>query len=148
MRYGELLLDHFDHPRHAGRFEAGAPRVGTGLTGAPEHGGVLRFQIRVDGGGIIRDTRFLAYGCGATIAAGSLLAERVRGLDLDAAARLHDADIAARLGLPAIRIHCAVLAETALRAAIDDYRARQAETTAGAAGRTTQTRGDKPCPSH
>lgn len=124
MVYSELLTDHFEQPRHVGRFEADAADVGTGVAGTRETGGVLRLQIRVTNS-LISDTRFQAYGPPALIAAGSWLAEGLVGTSLDQAQALTYQPIAETLALPTARLHFALLAEDAIRAAIQDYKDKQ-----------------------
>lgn len=125
MVYSEALMDHFQQPRHVGRLDGDAVSVGTGMAGAVETGGVLRIQIRVGPDGLITDTRFKAYGPPALIASGSWLADTVRGLELSAAETISHQVIAEALGLPPERLHCALLAEDAIRAAINEYKEKQ-----------------------
>lgn len=124
MVYSEALINHFEQPRNAGRFEDAAPDVGTGLAGTQETGGVLQLQIQVRNG-LVADTRFKAYGPPALIAAGSWLAESLVGIGLEEAAALGHPAIVAALNLPPVRLHCALLAEDAIRAAIQDYKDKQ-----------------------
>lgn len=125
MVYSEVLMDHFENPRHAGCFDGPAENIGSGMVGSRETGGVLRLQIRVDDDGTIVDSRFQAYGPPALIAAGSWLANAVQGASLQESERLTQQSIVQALELPAVRIHCALLAEDALRAAIQDFRNKQ-----------------------
>lgn len=124
MVYSETLIDHFEQPRHVGCFEDTAPDVGTGSVGTPETGGVLQLQIQVRNG-LVVDTRFKAYGPPALIAAGSWLAESLAGGSLEQATALGHSAIVAALELPPVRLHCALLAEDAIRAAIQDYKDKQ-----------------------
>lgn len=125
MVYSQTLMDHFQQPRHVGQLDAGAMGVGTGYTGTRETGGVLRIQIQVGAGGLITDARFQAYGPPALIASGSWLAEAIVGGDLAQAEALTHQDIVAALALPPARVHCALLAQDAIRAAIHDYKEKQ-----------------------
>ena len=125
MVYSETLIDHFERPRHVGQLDDAASDVGTGVAGTRETGGVLRLQLRVDEAGRIADTRFKAYGPPALIAAGSWLADMLRGQDLAQAAAIQHQPVAAALALPPARLHFAMLAEDALRAAIQDYKDKQ-----------------------
>lgn len=125
MVYSETLLDHFERPRHVGRLDGDASDMGTGAAGTRETGGVLRVQIRVDEDGLIIDTRFKAYGPPALIAAGSWLAENLRGAELARAEALTHQPIVEALALPPPRVYCALLAEDAIRAAIQDYKDKQ-----------------------
>ena len=120
MAYGEKVLDHYENPRNVGSFE-NTDNVGTGMVGAPACGDVMKLQIKVNDDGVIEDARFKTYGCGSAIASSSLLTEWVRGKTLDEAMAIKNTDIAAELALPPVKIHCSVLAEDAIRAAISDY---------------------------
>jgi len=124
MAYGEKVLDHYENPRNVGTFEEN-DRVGTGMVGAPACGDVMRLQIKVDDEGIIEDAVFKTYGCGSAIASSSLLTEWVKGKTLDEAKAIKNTHIAEELALPPVKIHCSVLAEDAINAAIDDYRKKQ-----------------------
>lgn len=119
-RYSAAVLDHFEHPRNVGRLDGADPRVATGWAGSAAQGAVIRLQIRIVGG-VIETVRFKAYGCPATIAAASLLGERLQGLALEAAKAIEDIELAEALALPAEKIHAAVLAVEAFRAAVADY---------------------------
>ena len=121
MAYGEKVLDHYENPRNVGSFE-NDDTIGTGMVGAPACGDVMKLQIKVDGNGIIEDAVFKTYGCGSAIASSSLLTEWVKGKTLDEAKEIKNTQIAEELALPPVKIHCSVLAEDAINAAIDDYR--------------------------
>jgi len=120
MAYGEKVLDHYENPRNVGSFEEDNS-VGTGMVGAPACGDVMRLQIKVDDAGVIEDAVFKTYGCGSAIASSSLLTEWVKGKTLDEAKAIKNTQIAEELALPPVKIHCSVLAEDAINAAIDDY---------------------------
>jgi nitrogen fixation protein NifU and related proteins len=124
MAYSEKVLDHYENPRNVGSFEKGDPSVGTGMVGAPACGDVMKLQIRVNEQGVIEDAKFKTYGCGSAIASSSLLTEWVKGKTLDQAAQIKNTHIAEELALPPVKIHCSVLAEDAIRAAIADYQAK------------------------
>jgi nitrogen fixation protein NifU and related proteins len=121
MAYGEKVLDHYENPRNVGSFEEGSD-VGTGMVGAPACGDVMRLQIKVNEAGVIEDAVFKTYGCGSAIASSSLLTEWVKGKTLDEAQAIKNTQIAEELALPPVKIHCSVLAEDAINAAIADYR--------------------------
>ncbi len=121
MAYGEKVLDHYENPRNVGSFE-NDDSIGTGMVGAPACGDVMKLQIKVDSNGVIEDAVFKTYGCGSAIASSSLLTEWVKGKTLDEAKAIKNTDIAKELALPPVKIHCSVLAEDAINAAIDDYR--------------------------
>ncbi|NNJ93224.1 MAG: Fe-S cluster assembly scaffold IscU [Halobacteria archaeon] len=121
MAYSEKVLDHYENPRNVGSFEKGDKSVGTGMVGAPACGDVMRLQIKVRDDGIIEDAKFKTYGCGSAIASSSLLTEWVKGKSLDEARAIKNTDIAEELALPPVKIHCSVLAEDAIKAAIEDY---------------------------
>jgi len=120
MAYGEKVLDHYENPRNVGSFEEDNS-IGTGMVGAPACGDVMRLQIKVDDDGVIEDAVFKTYGCGSAIASSSLLTEWVKGKTLDEAKAIKNTQIAEELALPPVKIHCSVLAEDAINAAIDDY---------------------------
>ena len=122
--YSDKVLDHYENPRNVGKLDKDAPDVGTGLTGAPACGDVMQLQIRVSTDGIIEDAKFKTYGCGSAIASSSLLTEWVRGKSLDEAGEISNVQIAKELSLPPVKIHCSVLAEDAIKAAIKDYRSK------------------------
>ena len=121
MAYGEKVLDHYENPRNVGTFE-NDDNVGTGMVGAPACGDVMRLQIKVDDNGVIEDAVFKTYGCGSAIASSSLLTEWVKGKTLDEAKAIKNTEIAEELALPPVKIHCSVLAEDAINAAIEDYK--------------------------
>lgn len=121
MAYSEKILDHYEHPRNVGKFDNDDASVGTGMVGAPACGDVMRLQIKVGNGGIIEDARFKTYGCGSAIASSSLLTEWVKGKTLDEAQQIKNQEIADELALPPVKVHCSVLAEDAIKAAIQDY---------------------------
>ncbi len=125
MAYSEKLIDHYENPRNVGTFDKDDQKVGTGMVGAPACGDVMRLQIKVSEEGVIEDARFKTYGCGSAIASSSLLTEWVKGKTLDQAAEIKNSDIAEELALPPVKIHCSVLAEDAIKAAISDYQAKQ-----------------------
>jgi nitrogen fixation NifU-like protein len=123
MAYSEKLVDHFENPRNVGSLDKNDPNVGTGLTGAPACGDVMRLQIKVDHDtGIITDARFKTYGCGSAIASSSLVTEWVKGMHIDQAGSIKNFEIAEELALPPVKIHCSILAEDAIKAAVEDYR--------------------------
>jgi nitrogen fixation NifU-like protein len=124
MAYSEKVLDHYENPRNVGTFEKGDKQVGTGMVGAPACGDVMRLQIKVGDNGIIEDAKFKTYGCGSAIASSSLLTEWVKGKSLDEARAIKNTDIAEELALPPVKIHCSVLAEDAIKAAIEDYQGK------------------------
>jgi len=126
MAYSEKLLDHYENPRNVGSLDKGAGDVGTGLVGAPACGDVMKLQIKVNAQGVIEDAKFKTFGCGSAIASSSLVTEWVKGKTLDQAETLKNTQIAEHLALPPVKIHCSVLAEDAIKAAIKDYRAKQA----------------------
>ncbi|WP_304304912.1 Fe-S cluster assembly scaffold IscU [Pseudacidovorax intermedius] len=132
MAYSDKVIDHYENPRNVGAFEAGDENVGTGMVGAPACGDVMRLQIRVNAEGVIEDARFKTYGCGSAIASSSLVTEWVRGRTLDEALAIKNAQIAEELALPPVKIHCSILAEDAIKAAVADFRARQATRQAAA----------------
>ena len=126
MAYSNKVIDHFEHPRNMGTFEKGDAQVGTGLVGAPacgQKGDVMRLQIKVQDG-IITDAKFKTYGCGSAIASSSLVTEWVKGKSLEDAGRIRNTDIATELALPPVKIHCSILAEDAIKAAIENYKSK------------------------
>ena len=127
MAYSEKVVDHYENPRNVGSFEKGDDSVGTGMVGAPACGDVMRLQIQVDGNGIIEEARFKTYGCGSAIASSSLVTEWLKGKTLDQAQAIKNIDIATELALPPVKVHCSVLAEDAIKAAIEDYRGKKAK---------------------
>ena len=124
MAYSDKVLDHYENPRNVGTFD-GDKNVGTGMVGAPACGDVMKLQIKVSDDGIIEDAKFKTYGCGSAIASSSLLTEWVKGKSLTEASLIKNTDIAEELALPPVKIHCAVLAEDAISAAIDDYKSKK-----------------------
>ena len=125
MSYSEKVIDHYENPRNVGSFEKDDPEVGTGMVGAPACGDVMKLQIKVGDDGIIKDARFKTYGCGSAIASSSLITEWVKGKTLDEAATIKNSEIAEELALPPVKILCSILAEDAIKAAIDNYRNRK-----------------------
>ena len=121
MAYSDKVLDHYENPRNVGTFEDG-DQVGTGMVGAPACGDVMKLQIKVSDDGVIEDAKFKTYGCGSAIASSSLVTEWVKGRTLDEAAALKNSEIAEELALPPVKIHCSILAEDAIKAAVEDYR--------------------------
>ena len=124
MAYSQKVIDHYENPRNVGKLNENDEDVGTGMVGAPACGDVMRLQIRVSPDGIIEDAKFKTYGCGSAIASSSLLTEWVRGKSLDEAGEISNVQIAQELSLPPVKIHCSVLAEDAIKAAITDYRSK------------------------
>ncbi len=124
MAYGEKVLDHYENPRNVGALDKDDEGVGTGLVGAPACGDVMKMQIKVDEVGIIEDAKFKTFGCGSAIASSSLVTEWIKGKTLDEAAEIKNTDIAKHLALPPVKIHCSVLAEDAIKAAIADYKGK------------------------
>ena len=122
MAYGNKVLDHYENPRNVGSFDKADPSIGTGMVGAPACGDVMKLQICVNDDGVIEEARFKTYGCGSAIASSSLLTEWVKGKTLEQAGNIKNTDIAEELALPPVKIHCSVLAEDAIKAAIADYR--------------------------
>ena len=127
MAYSDKVLDHYENPRNVGKLDDDDKNVGTGMVGAPACGDVMRLQIKVDDKGVIEDAKFKTYGCGSAIASSSLLTEWVKGRSLDQATEIKNKDIANELGLPPVKIHCSVLAEDAIRAAIADVKSKRGE---------------------
>lgn len=124
MAYSDKVLDHYENPRNVGSFDKSDQNVGTGMVGAPACGDVMKLQIKVGDDGVIEDAKFKTYGCGSAIASSSLLTEWVKGKTLDEASEIKNTDIAEELALPPVKIHCSVLAEDAIRAAIDDLKSK------------------------
>jgi nitrogen fixation protein NifU and related proteins len=122
MAYSDKVIDHYENPRNVGGFEKGDDSIGTGMVGAPACGDVMKLQIKVSDDGVIQDAKFKTYGCGSAIASSSLVTEWVKGKNLDEAAMIKNTDIAEELALPPVKIHCSVLAEDAIKAAVEDYR--------------------------
>jgi nitrogen fixation NifU-like protein len=125
MAYSDKVLDHYEHPRNVGKLDDSDANVGTGMVGAPACGDVMRLQIKVNAEGVIEDAKFKTYGCGSAIASSSLLTEWVKGRSLDDAAKIKNTEIAEELGLPPVKIHCSVLAEDAIKAAIADVKQKR-----------------------
>ena len=125
MAYSEKVIDHYEDPRNVGKLDDNSKFVGTGMVGAPACGDVMRLQIQVNDQGIIEDAKFKTYGCGSAIASSSLLTEWVKGQHIDAAAQIKNTEIAEELALPPVKIHCSVLAEDAIKAAVRDVREKQ-----------------------
>ena len=124
MAYNKKVIDHYENPRNVGSFDEKEKNVGTGMVGAPACGDVMRLQIKVNDDGVIEDATFKTYGCGSAIASSSLLTEWVKGKTLDSAKEIKNSDIAEELELPPVKIHCSILAEDAISAAIEDYQAK------------------------
>ncbi|MEE9218804.1 MAG: Fe-S cluster assembly scaffold IscU [Acidobacteriota bacterium] len=137
MAYSEKVLDHYHNPRNVGSLDRSDPNVGTGLVGAPECGDVMRLQVKVRADGVIEDARFKTFGCGSAIASSSLATEWIKGKTVEEALRIRNIDIVHDLSLPPVKVHCSVLAEDAIRAAIDDYVRRSRE----GAARSGRSRG-------
>jgi nitrogen fixation NifU-like protein len=127
MAYSDKVLDHYENPRNVGKLDADDDNVGTGMVGAPACGDVMRLQIRVNAEGIIEDAKFKTYGCGSAIASSSLLTEWVKGKNLDEAEQILNTQIAEELALPPVKIHCSVLAEDAIKAAVKDLRDKRSQ---------------------
>ena len=125
MPYSEKLMDHYEHPRNVGTLDKDDANVGTGMVGAPACGDVMRLQIKVNDKGVIEDAKFKTYGCGSAIASSSLVTEWVKGKSLDDAAKISNSAIAEELARPPVKLHCSILAEDAVKAAIDDYKKKQ-----------------------
>ena len=126
MAYSDKVIDHYENPRNVGKLDEADENVGTGMVGAPACGDVMRLQIQVNEDGIIEDAKFKTYGCGSAIASSSLVTEWVKGKTLDQAAALKNSEIAQELALPPVKIHCSILAEDAIKAAVDDYKKKHA----------------------
>ncbi|MBL6907409.1 Fe-S cluster assembly scaffold IscU [Luminiphilus sp.] len=127
MAYSEKVIDHYENPRNVGKLDADSDNVGTGMVGAPACGDVMRLQIQVNDEGVIEDAKFKTYGCGSAIASSSLLTEWVKGKKLDEAAAIKNTEIAQELALPPVKIHCSVLAEDAIKAAVKNFREKRGE---------------------
>ena len=125
MAYSDKVIDHYENPRNVGKLDEADESVGTGMVGAPACGDVMRLQIQVNDDGVIEDAKFKTYGCGSAIASSSLLTEWVKGKNLDEAASIKNTEIAQELSLPPVKIHCSVLAEDAIKAAVKNYREKQ-----------------------
>ncbi|WWO98793.1 MAG: Fe-S cluster assembly scaffold IscU [Candidatus Dasytiphilus stammeri] len=127
MAYSKKVIDHYENPRNVGSFDSLDSSIGSGMVGAPACGDVMKLQIKVDNNGIIKDARFKTYGCGSAIASSSLVTEWVKGKSLDEAESIKNIHIAEELELPPVKIHCSILAEDAIKAAIADYKRKQIE---------------------
>ena len=125
MAYSDKVIDHYENPRNVGSMDKGEKNVGTGMVGAPACGDVMKLQIEVDDAGVITDAKFKTFGCGSAIASSSLATEMLKGRTLDEATEIKNKDLAEELSLPPVKIHCSVLAEDAIKAAIDDYKSKQ-----------------------
>ena len=125
MSYSTKVIDHYENPRNVGTFDKSDPTVGTGMVGAPACGDVMRLQIKVDESGVIRDACFKTYGCGSAIASSSLVTEWVKGMHISDAVKVTNSEIAEELALPPVKIHCSILAEDAVKAAIADYKKKE-----------------------
>ena len=125
MAYSDKVIDHYENPRNVGNMDKADSNVGTGMVGAPACGDVMRLQIKVNDEGVIEDAKFKTYGCGSAIASSSLLTEWVKGKSLEEAAQIKNSEIAEELELPPVKIHCSVLAEDAIKAAIEDYKGKK-----------------------
>jgi nitrogen fixation protein NifU and related proteins len=128
MAYSDKVLDHYENPRNVGTLDKNDPSVGTGMVGAPACGDVMKLQIKVNEAGVIEDAKFKTYGCGSAIASSSLVTEWIKGKTLDQVMEIKNSDIAEELALPPVKIHCSVLAEDAIRAAVADLKAKQSNT--------------------
>ncbi|MGL1959160.1 MAG: Fe-S cluster assembly scaffold IscU [Colwellia sp.] len=126
MAYSEKVIDHYENPRNVGSMDKDDPSVATGMVGAPACGDVMKLQLKISESGIIEDAKFKTYGCGSAIASSSLVTEWVKGKSIDEAGEIKNTAIAEELALPPVKIHCSILAEDAIKAAIDDYKSKQA----------------------
>ncbi|OUS26540.1 Fe-S cluster assembly scaffold IscU [Thalassotalea sp. 42_200_T64] len=124
MAYSEKVIDHYENPRNVGSFDKNDPSIATGMVGAPACGDVMKLQLKIDENGIIEDAKFKTYGCGSAIASSSLVTEWVKGKSIDEASEIKNTAIAEELALPPVKIHCSILAEDAIKAAIEDYKAK------------------------
>ena len=122
MAYSEKVIDHYENPRNVGSLDKEDPNVGTGMVGAPACGDVMKLQIKVDKKGVIEEAKFKTYGCGSAIASSSLITEWVKGKSVEEAAKIRNTEIASELSLPPVKIHCSILAEDAIKAAVEDYK--------------------------
>jgi nitrogen fixation NifU-like protein len=125
MAYSEKVLDHYENPRNVGSMDKNDPSVATGMVGAPACGDVMKLQLKISDDGIIEDAKFKTYGCGSAIASSSLVTEWVKGKSIEEAGKIKNTDIAEELALPPVKIHCSILAEDAIKAAIEDYKSKQ-----------------------
>jgi nitrogen fixation NifU-like protein len=137
MAYSDKVVDHYENPRNVGTLDKADPNVGTGLVGAPACGDVMRLQLRISDEGIIQDAKFKTFGCGSAIASSSLVTEWVKGKTVDEATTITNKEIAKELSLPPVKIHCSVLAEDAIKAAVADFKKKRAERQAAAKATTT-----------
>ncbi|MDT7526139.1 MULTISPECIES: Fe-S cluster assembly scaffold IscU [Idiomarinaceae] len=126
MAYSEKVIDHYENPRNVGAFDKNDPSIATGMVGAPACGDVMKLQLKINDNGIIEDAKFKTYGCGSAIASSSLVTEWVKGKSIEEAAQLKNTQIAEELALPPVKIHCSILAEDAIKAAIEDYKKKHA----------------------
>lgn len=122
MAYSDKVIDHYENPRNVGSFDKNDPNVATGMVGAPACGDVMKLQLKIGATGIIEDAKFKTYGCGSAIASSSLVTEWVKGKSIDDAVKISNTDIAEELALPPVKIHCSILAEDAIKAAVEDYK--------------------------
>ncbi|SES70893.1 Fe-S cluster assembly scaffold IscU [Thalassotalea agarivorans] len=127
MAYSEKVIDHYENPRNVGSLDKNDPQVATGMVGAPACGDVMKLQLKISNDGIIEDAKFKTYGCGSAIASSSLVTEWVKGKSIDEASEIKNTDIAEELALPPVKIHCSILAEDAIKAALEDYKTKQGE---------------------
>ena len=127
MAYSDKVIDHYENPRNVGSFDKGDDSVGTGMVGAPACGDVMKLQIKVSDTGVIEDAKFKTYGCGSAIASSSLITEWVKGKTLDEALSIKNSEIAEELALPPVKIHCSILAEDAIKAAVSDYKTKHGD---------------------
>ena len=126
MAYSEKVIDHYENPRNVGSMDKNDPSVATGMVGAPACGDVMKLQLKISPEGIIEDAKFKTYGCGSAIASSSLVTEWVKGKSIEEAGKIKNTDISEELALPPVKIHCSILAEDAIKAAIEDYKSKQA----------------------
>ncbi|MGM0477345.1 MAG: Fe-S cluster assembly scaffold IscU [Pseudomonadota bacterium] len=140
MAYSDKVIDHYENPRNVGAFEKGDDTIGTGMVGAPACGDVMRLQIKVNDDGVIEDAKFKTYGCGSAIASSSLLTEWVKGKTLEEAQQIKNTEIAEELALPPVKVHCSVLAEDAVKAAIADYHEHRGGEVSSSAGESAEAR--------
>lgn len=126
MAYSDKVIDHYENPRNVGSFDKNDPSIATGMVGAPACGDVMKLQLKIDEQGVIEDAKFKTYGCGSAIASSSLVTEWVKGKSIDEAQQLTNTEIAEELALPPVKIHCSILAEDAIKAAIEDYKSKKA----------------------
>jgi nitrogen fixation NifU-like protein len=141
MAYSEKVIEHYENPRNVGSLDKNDPNVGTGLVGAPACGDVMRLQIRFSDDGIIEDAKFKTFGCGSAIASSSLVTEWVKGKTIEAALQIKNTEVAEELALPPVKIHCSVLAEDAIKAAIADYKKKREQAATGASATASEAQG-------